>query len=93
MVFFFEQSLKYTLCNNRSEANLKNLGLYRMCIWFHCIPQAKHIEEVCKASETMSKTSEEKIIQKMENALKNREEHFKALQERLKDHVRLLVLC
>lgn len=36
----------------------------------------------------MSKASEEKIIQKMENALKNREEHFKALQERLKDHVR-----
>lgn len=36
----------------------------------------------------MSKTSEEKIIQKMENALKNREEHFKALQERLKDHER-----
>lgn len=63
-------------------------GLCPLCLSFHCLPQAKHIEEVCKASETMSKASEEKIIQKMENALKNREEHFKALQERLKDHVR-----
>lgn len=51
--------------------------------------QAKHIEEVCKAGENINKTTEEKIIQKMENALKNREEYYKALQERLKEHVRI----
>jgi hypothetical protein len=35
---------------------------------------------VCKAGENVNKVSEDKIIKKMENALKNREEYYRALQ-------------
>lgn len=63
-----------------------------MCLFYFSLfawLQAKHIEEVCKAGENINKVSEDKIIQKMENALKNREEYYRALQERLKEHVRI----
>jgi hypothetical protein len=49
--------------------------------------QANHIQEVCQASENMGKACEEKLMAKMENALRNREEQLKALQERLLEHV------
>ena len=49
--------------------------------------QANHIQEVCQANENMGKVCEEKIVVKMENALRNREEQLKALQERLLEHV------
>ncbi len=42
------------------------------------------------ASENMGKMSEEKILSKMEKALKNREEQLEALQERLQEHVSIL---
>lgn len=49
--------------------------------------QANHIQEVCQASENMGKACEEKLVSKMENALRNREEQLRALQERLLEHV------
>ena len=49
--------------------------------------QASHIQEVCQANENMGKVCEEKIVIKTENALRNREEQLKALQERLLEHV------
>lgn len=58
---------------------------------FSCDPvflQAKHIEEVCKASENVNKVDEEKMVQRMTTALKNREEFLNGIQKRLKEHVR-----
>lgn len=49
--------------------------------------QQKHIDEVVEASSKFSKATEEKLIQKMETSLKNREDQLKQLMERLKDHV------
>lgn len=49
--------------------------------------QQKHIDEVIDASSKFSKTTEEKLIQKMESSLKNREDQLKQLMDRLKDHV------
>ena len=40
-----------------------------------------------ESSNKFSKDTEEKIIQKMEISLKNREEHLSNLMERLKEHV------
>ncbi|KAL8606504.1 hypothetical protein ACOMHN_037735 [Nucella lapillus] len=53
-----------------------------------CLFQANHIQEVCQASENMGKVCEEKLVFKMENALRNREEQLHALQERLLEHER-----
>jgi len=49
--------------------------------------QQKHIDEVIDASSKFSKVTEEKLIQKMESSLKNREDQLKQLMDRLKDHV------
>jgi len=49
--------------------------------------QQKHIEEVIDASSKFSKVTEEKLIQKMETSLKNREDQIRHLMDRLKDHV------
>jgi len=54
----------------------------------HCVVwQQKHIDEVIDASSKFSKATEEKLIQKMETSLKNREDQLKQLMDRLKDHV------
>jgi len=53
----------------------------------YCLLQQKHIDEVIDASSKFSKATEEKLIQKMEASLKNREEQLKQLMDRLKDHV------
>jgi len=55
------------------------------------VSQQKHIDEVIDASSKFSKTTEEKLIQKMETSLKNREDQLKQLMDRLKDHVISLV--
>jgi len=52
-----------------------------------CILQQKHIDEVIDASSKFSKATEEKLIQKMETSLKNREDQLKQLMNRLRDHV------
>ena len=52
-----------------------------------CVLQQKHIDEVIEASSKFSKATEEKLIQKMEASLKNREDQLKQLMDRLKDHV------
>lgn len=49
--------------------------------------QAQHIDEVCKASEGANKSTEQKIIQKMENAIKNRQERLQQIQKRMQEHV------
>jgi len=52
-----------------------------------CVLQQKHIGEVIDASSKFSKATEEKLIQKMETSLKNREDQLKQLMDKLKDHV------
>jgi len=54
--------------------------------------QQKHIDEVIDASSKFSKVTEEKLIQKMESSLKNREDQLKQLMDRLKDHVSWAVM-
>ena len=52
--------------------------------------QASHINEVCAASEQRGPSTDElqeQLVQKMENALKNREDQLKGLQNRLAEHV------
>lgn len=54
------------------------------------ILQASHINEVCQASENRGQSTDElqeQLVQKMENALRNREEQLKCLQDRLAEHV------
>lgn len=47
-----------------------------------------HIDKVIEAGSKFSKDTEEKLIQKMDTTLKNREEYLSNLLLRLKDHVR-----
>lgn len=49
--------------------------------------QKIHIDKVIEASSKFSKDTEEKLIQKMDTTLKNREEYLSNLLQRLKDHV------
>ena len=51
------------------------------------ISQEKRIGEVLEASTKFSKVTEEKIIQKMETTLKNREGQLQNLMTRLAEHV------
>ena len=46
-----------------------------------------HIRDVCQAGEKIGKVCEEKLVLKMENAIQNREEQLKTIQERLLEHV------
>lgn len=50
------------------------------------------MDEVKELSAKFGKETEEKIIQKMEASLKNREEQLQQMLNRLKDHVRLTTL-
>jgi len=49
--------------------------------------QQKHVDEVIEASSRFSKDTEERIIQKMEASLKQREQQLDRLMERLQKHV------
>jgi len=49
--------------------------------------QQKHVDEVIEASSKFSKDTEEKIIQKMELSLKQREQQLERVMERLQKHV------
>jgi len=49
--------------------------------------QEKHIKDVLEVNRQFSKATEQKLIQKMEATLKNRENQLQQLTERLKEHV------
>jgi len=49
--------------------------------------QQKHVDEVIDASSKFSKDTEEKMIQKMETSLRQREQQLDRLMERLQKHV------
>ena len=53
------------------------------CVWY----QEKHISEVIETTNNFDKVTEEKIIQKMEVHIKNREDQLAQLRERLAEHV------
>jgi hypothetical protein len=52
--------------------------------------QEKHVEEVIKANENMmkSKFSEEKVLEKVQKAIQNREKYLTEQRNRLREHVR-----
>jgi len=52
-----------------------------------CRVQQKHVDEVLEASSRFSKDTEEKILQKMSASLRQREQQFDRLMERLQKHV------
>jgi len=51
----------------------------------------KHVEEVRQASTTSGKELEEKILQKLENAVLFREEQVEKIREKMREHVRKIV--
>ena len=62
--------------------------------WLNCIRcvpvwlvQQKHVDEVLEASSRFSKDTEEKILQKMSASLRQREQQFDRLMERLQKRV------
>jgi len=80
--------------NNHTDDGVEWPVWTQMCfilciVWqISCVmSQQKHIDEVIDASSKFSKATEEKLIQKMETSLKNREDQLKQLMDRLKDHV------
>lgn len=60
-----------------------------MCVCVGGGLQQKHVDEVVEASSRFSKDTEEKMIRKMEASLRQREEQFDRLIERLQKHVSL----
>jgi len=52
--------------------------------------QQKHVDEVIEASSRFSKDTEEKMIQRMETSLKQREQQLDRLMERLQKHVTII---
>jgi hypothetical protein len=47
----------------------------------------KHVEEVRQAATSSGKDLEEKILQKLENAVLFREEQVEKIREKLREHV------
>lgn len=75
-------------------------GAHILCVNCTCITNAcgiffawlqeKHVEEVIKANEQLSKSkySEEKVFEKIQKAIKNRENFLQEQRNRLREHVR-----
>ena len=65
-----------------------NVFVFETCL---CVLlQEKHIQDVLEVNKQFSKATEQKLIQKMEATLKNRENQLQQLTERLKEHVSAL---
>ena len=73
------------------------LFLHYNCLLYACLIvvmccdvgfyQEKHISEVLEASTKLKSNMQDKILQKMETTLRNREDQLKQIVERLQEHV------
>ena len=65
--------------------------LVSRCIRDRCVlvwhVQQKHVDEVIEASRRFTRDTEEKMIEKMETSLRQREQQLDRLMERLQKHV------
>ena len=62
------------------HVDMKDVLVYDCC-------RRNHIKDVLEVNRQFSKVTEQKLIQKMEATLKNRENQLQQLTERLKEHV------